>query len=88
MLSCKDVTEHANAYLEKALPITKRLSMRMHLFICLNCRRYMDQLHITIQTLGRMKKQEPVDDAYSKHLVECFKTEKQSSQKRNVDSPE
>jgi hypothetical protein len=35
-----------------------------------------------------MKKQESVDDAYSKHLVECFKTERQSGQKHNVDSPE
>jgi hypothetical protein len=88
MLSCKDVTEHANAYLEKELSITKRLSMRMHLFMCVNCRRYMDQLHVTIQTLGRMKKQEPVDDAYSKHLLECFKNERQCDPKRTIDKPE
>ncbi len=86
MLSCKDITEHANAYLDKELPISKRLSMRMHLFICVNCRRYMNQLHITIQTLGRMKKQESVDAALSKHLIECFKHETQCNQKRDTDS--
>ncbi|KPJ87403.1 MAG: hypothetical protein AMJ53_18200 [Gammaproteobacteria bacterium SG8_11] len=83
MLSCKDITEQANSYLEKELPFTKRLGVRLHLFMCLHCRHYIEQLQTTIQTLSRMKKDEPVDDAYHKHLVDCFKKDLQSDQKRS-----
>jgi predicted anti-sigma-YlaC factor YlaD len=78
MLSCKDITEKANEYIDDELPFMKRLSVQMHLFICKNCRRYMDQLHITIQTLGRLNKTEPVSEERSRQLVECFKKERQS----------
>lgn len=81
MLSCKDLTEQANSYLDKELPFTKRLSVRFHLFICVHCRRYIAQLQTTIQTLGQMRKSEPVDDTYSKHMVERFKKEWQSNHK-------
>ena len=86
MLSCKDITEHASAYLDKELPFTKRISLRMHLFMCVNCRRYMDQLQITIQALGRMKKPDSVDSTYSNHLVDCFKKERQSTLKSDSES--
>ncbi|WP_455211009.1 zf-HC2 domain-containing protein [Kaarinaea lacus] len=85
MLSCKDITEQANSYLEKELSFSKRLSVRVHLFMCVHCRRYIEQLHITIQTLGRMKKEEPVDPEYSNHLVECFKKEKPINQQHDSD---
>jgi hypothetical protein len=85
MFSCKDITEHASEYLEKELTFSKRLNMRLHLFMCLNCRRYVKQLQITVQTLGRMrKKEEPVGEAYNQHLMECFKKECQSSQKSEI----
>ena len=80
MLSCKDITEHANSYLEKELSFTKRLSMRVHLFMCVNCRRYIEQLQTTILTLGRMKKEEPMDASYRNQLIECFKKERQGDQ--------
>jgi hypothetical protein len=83
MLSCKDITEHANAYLEKDLPLSKRLSVRMHLFICVNCRRYVDQLRITIQTLGLMKDEQPLNEEYTKQLMERFKQEIQCDQKHD-----
>lgn len=81
MLSCKDVTDEANAYIDDELPFMKRLSVRMHLFICKNCRRYMNQLNVTIQTLGRMNKSEPVSEQLNQELVKCFKKEHPSHPK-------
>ena len=81
MLGCKDITEQANAYLDRDLPFTKRFGVRMHLFICAHCRRYMDQLHVTIETLGRMTKDETLSEQDSKRLLECFKKEQQTAEK-------
>jgi hypothetical protein len=88
MLSCKDITENANAYLEKDLPLSKRLSVRMHLFMCVHCRRYVDQLRITIQTLGLMKEEHPLDEEYTQQLLERFKQEIQCDQKHDYARPE
>ena len=63
----------------------KRISVRMHLFICKNCRRYMDQLHVTIQTLGRLNKPEPVSEERNRQLVECFKKEHSAQVKSQDD---
>ena len=84
MLSCKDITEQANAYLEKDLPLSRRLSVSMHLFICVHCRRYVDQLRITAQTLGLMKEVHPLDENTTNQLVEQFKNETTTDQ--NADS--
>ena len=40
MMSCKDVANLASDYLEKDLPLLRRLSLRLHLFMCTDCRRF------------------------------------------------
>ena len=60
MFSCKDVTEKANQYIDQELPLGARLKVQLHLFVCVNCRQYIKQLHMTINALGRMRK--PADD--------------------------
>ena len=85
MLSCKDVTEEANSYIDDELPFMKRISVRMHLFICKNCRRYMDQLHLTVQTLGQIYTPESISEERSQKIVECFKKEQHSHQKPSAD---
>ena len=67
MLSCKEITENANKYLEKDLPFFVRLKVKMHLKMCIHCQRYVQQLQTTIELLGRMKqpvniKEETIDD--------------------------
>jgi hypothetical protein len=41
MLSCREVTERASDYLDRALPLRQRLAVRLHLFMCQHCRRYL-----------------------------------------------
>lgn len=44
MLSCKEVTEHASHALDEPQGWFARVSLRMHLFMCVDCRRYVTQL--------------------------------------------
>lgn len=68
MLSCKEITELATDYLEGTIPWHKRLLVRMHLWMCINCRRYMDQMCEVI----RLMRQTPKEPAPSAELVEVL----------------
>ena len=81
MLSCKDITENANEYLDQELPFFARLKFKMHLQICKNCNRYVNQLQATIQALGKMKKPEAVDDATVESVLQNLKEYSQSAKK-------
>lgn len=52
MLNCRDVTERATEYLEGTLSWKARLQFRLHLALCRFCRRYVEQLRLTIRALG------------------------------------
>lgn len=74
MLSCKDITENANKYLEKDLPFFVRLKVKMHLKMCIHCQRYVEQLQTTIQLLGKMKQPVNTDDTTIDDIVNIIKT--------------
>ena len=44
VFSCRDVAERASDYLDRDLSLRSRLQFRLHLFLCRDCRRYIDQL--------------------------------------------
>lgn len=67
MLNCKNITEEANSYLDKELPFFTRMKVKMHLAMCVNCRRYVDQLNTTIQALRNLKGS---DEIVSEDVVE------------------
>ena len=73
MLSCQDITEKASDYLDRDLPFTTRLSVRVHLFMCVNCRRYVQQLQTTIKTLRILKPEHPATPDLTQNLVKQFK---------------
>ena len=53
MPSCKDITEHSSDYLDRNLPWWKRPGYWLHLAMCVHCRRYVEQLKLTIATIGK-----------------------------------
>ena len=75
MLSCKEVAEKASAYIDNELPLKTRLSIRMHLFMCYKCQRYIQQLKTTIQSLtGLRNSQTDVpNEKFSSELLEEFR---------------
>ncbi len=42
MMSCKDVASLASEYLEKDLSSRRRWSLRFHLFLCVDCRKFVE----------------------------------------------
>jgi predicted anti-sigma-YlaC factor YlaD len=47
MLKCKDVAEQGSDYIDGEKSLPERLSWRLHLFMCSNCRRFIKQLKLT-----------------------------------------
>lgn len=52
MPTCRDMSELVTDYLERAVPLRKRLDMVWHLVRCEACRRYYDQMRRTVRLLG------------------------------------
>lgn len=73
MLSCKEITENANSYLDRELPLFTRMKVKMHLVLCENCRRYMDQLQLTIQSLSKFRRDDTVSDDVVDKVVRSMK---------------
>lgn len=52
MLSCKDLSAKASDYLDGELPLRTRMQIRLHTFLCNNCRRYLHQLRLAMGALA------------------------------------
>lgn len=66
MMSCRQVTELASLYVDRNLPIAKRMAIRMHVAMCAHCRRFVRQLRATLEllrTLGEPSEPAVVSDA-------------------------
>ena len=72
MPSCKDITNQSSDYLEGNQTLLQRLGFKMHIFMCVNCKRYLSQLKLTIATIGQTKDAipQPVDEQHVHEIVE------------------
>jgi len=53
-LTCSELVELITEYLEGALRPVDRARFDTHLDVCLGCRIYLDQMRLTIQSMGRL----------------------------------
>jgi len=51
--TCKEASQMASDALESRLPPGKRLGLRLHLWVCQACRRYVRQLRFLKRASGR-----------------------------------
>ncbi|MCR4373749.1 MAG: zf-HC2 domain-containing protein [Acidobacteria bacterium] len=58
MLSCRDVANQCSDYLNKDLPLRTRLAIRLHLWMCMGCNRYYDQMRSTLRMLRKLGREE------------------------------
>ncbi|MBL1277386.1 MAG: hypothetical protein COB30_015000 [Ectothiorhodospiraceae bacterium] len=74
MPSCKDITNHTSEYLDRHMPWHKRIGYWLHLLMCVHCKRYVDQLKLTISTIGRTQDATPPDvsDEQIKDISKCL----------------
>jgi predicted anti-sigma-YlaC factor YlaD len=54
-LSCAELVELVNDYLDEALPHADRARFDQHLGDCEGCRDYLDQMRTTIALTGRLR---------------------------------
>jgi len=53
-LTCKEAVEDVTRYLEGTMPEAERKQFEEHLYICPGCRIYVEQIHVTIRSLGEI----------------------------------
>ncbi len=58
MPSCREITEQASDYLDQNLSPWQRAAFRMHLLMCVYCRRHVKHLGLTVATLGKIASEE------------------------------
>ena len=71
-LACQDFVELVTDYLEGALPRRERKRMDAHLRDCDGCTAYLQQMRVTVQTLGRLP-DEPADPHTRETLLRAFR---------------
>ncbi len=54
MLSCRDVADLTSDYLNRDLPLRRHLAVRLHLLMCVGCRRYYRQMRTTLAMLRQL----------------------------------
>jgi predicted anti-sigma-YlaC factor YlaD len=74
MLSCRQLTEQSTDYLERHLGFWGRLRVRLHLFLCQHCRRYLKQIEQTIGMLKELPKELP-PPGLTEIVLEAFRKE-------------
>ena len=69
MDSCHKITKQASEYIDRNMPFSQRLKMRMHLLMCKHCRNFVDQLGLTVDTIKSLGcKNELSDQALDKQV--------------------
>ena len=59
MLHCRDLSERASDYLNGELSLWDLLQVRLHIFLCRHCHRYVEQLRMVVDAL-RLSKEDPL----------------------------
>lgn len=63
MLSCREVSERASDLIDGHASWRVRAEARLHLLMCQHCRRYIEQLKLTVKALRSARCSEPPVDA-------------------------
>jgi predicted anti-sigma-YlaC factor YlaD len=71
MLTCKQASQLLSQSLDRPLPLTNRIKLRLHLVICDACKRFSKQMHVLKTALQRLKLQTESD--YTVVLSEAAK---------------
>jgi hypothetical protein len=69
---CRQAVALVTDYLEEALPRRQRRRFERHLRQCPNCSRYLEQIRITIDTVGRVEP-EALDPDMKNELIDLYR---------------
>jgi anti-sigma factor RsiW len=71
-LTCQELVELVTDYLEDALLQPDRRRFEEHLGTCPGCVTYLDQMRVTLQTMGQLS-EESLDPAFRDPLLDLFR---------------
>ena len=71
-LSCQEFVELVTEYFEGAMPPVERERFDAHLAVCDPCQRYLEQIEVTIRTVGQLSTEDLSAEAESV-LLEAFR---------------
>ena len=71
-LACQELVELVTDYLESRLPASERRRFDAHLVTCDGCRRYLEQMRLTIRALGRLPEESITSEARER-LLDAFR---------------
>ena len=57
MRSCKEISRLTSDSLDRELPLMTRMGMRLYMWMCKHCARYMEQLAFLHEVVGRHAEQ-------------------------------
>ena len=57
-LTCQEVVELVNDYLEQALDVEEAAAFEQHLNFCDGCDWYLDQMRTTVEAVGRIREED------------------------------
>lgn len=75
VLSCREVTQSAGDYLDSDVSWSRRMQIRLHLAMCRHCRRYVEQLAISIKALRGIK-EDPVAPDTAEQVIAAVRRAK------------
>ena len=71
-MTCQELSEIVTDYLEGTMPLSDRVRFDLHLAVCPECRRFLEQMKQTIAALGRVPS-EPIPPEVEAKLLERFR---------------
>ena len=71
-MTCRELSEIVTDYLEGAMPLQDRIRFDLHLAVCPECRRYVEQMRQTVEATGRVAP-EPIPTEVEAMLLERFR---------------
>lgn len=72
MLTCRELTELVNDYVEGRLSLSDRLRFQMHMGMCDSCRDYVQQLKITKASVSKLP-EVPLPPEVRDEMLERFR---------------
>jgi anti-sigma factor RsiW len=71
-MSCQELVELITDYFENALPREERLQFEQHLNLCHGCVNYVEQMRVTVRTVGGLREESVPSEARSA-LLDAFR---------------
>ena len=71
-MSCQELVELVTEYLEGTLPDEARARFDLHLSFCKACRVYLEQMRLTVKTLGRLT-EDTIPESAKQQLLHVFR---------------